>query len=244
MEGLAAKGCRLVQLDVTKPETIKAAVDKIVGENGRIDGVAVRKPALDTPLEEVRAMYDVNYFGVVAVNDEVMPHMVEQRSGKILNLGSGLGYTGLPTMSHYSAVKHAVRSYTDMLRIELAPFGVQVCFVAPGYIRTHIGDGYELPKGSIYHAFPRLANELSKTVFIGTTFEAATPADVFASRLAKAVLAPRIPRHYRDGHLAIVPWLASMFVPLWIYEWGFALRYGITPNSMVGRPFSKDNKGK
>jgi hypothetical protein len=62
------------------------------------------------------------------------------------------------------------------------------------YIRTHIGDGYELPKGSIYHAFPRLANELSKTVFIGTTFEAATPADVFASRLAKAVLAPRIPR--------------------------------------------------
>jgi NAD(P)-dependent dehydrogenase (short-subunit alcohol dehydrogenase family) len=130
------------------------------------------------------------------------PPQVEQRSGKILNLGSGLGYTGLPTMSHYSgeragpacragggagrrrggvrrvaspcaghgapcmrphgaphsawmaptlmvplrtspallpalarlpaAVKHAVRSYTDMLRIELAPFGVQVCFVAPG----------------------------------------------------------------------------------------------------------------
>ncbi|GBF97034.1 hypothetical protein Rsub_09507 [Raphidocelis subcapitata] len=249
MEGLEQRGCRLLALDVTKPVTIHAAVEKVLEDAGRIDvvvnnaGVAVRKPAIDTSLEEVRSMFDVNYFGVVAVNDAVMPHMIERRSGKIVNIGSGLGYTGLPTMSHYSAVKHAVRSYSDMLRIELCPFGIQVCFVAPGYIQTHIGERYELPRGSLYHAFPRLERELARTIFIGTTYEAATPADKFAARLAAAVLAKRIPRHYRDGHMAIIPWLASMFVPLWVYEWGFGLRYGLLPNCQTRRPFGADEKG-
>ncbi|KAI8471993.1 MAG: hypothetical protein J3K34DRAFT_415346 [Monoraphidium minutum] len=250
MEGLAERGCRLLPLDVTKPDTIKAAVDKVIADSGRIDvvynnaGVAVRTPALETPIAEVKAMYDVNYFGVVAVNDAVMPHMVEQRYGKIFNCGSGLGYMGLPIMSHYSAVKHAVRAYTDMLRIEVVPFGIQVCFVAPGYIQTHIGDGYELPASSLYHAFPRLVAELAKGPFIGTTYAAATPADKFAAALAATVLAERIPRHYRGGHLAIVPWLASMFVPLWFYDWGFGLRYGLLPNSQVRRPFGGSKSGK
>jgi hypothetical protein len=167
------------------------------------------------------------------------------------------------------------------------------------YIQTRIGEDYELPPGSLYRAFPRLAAELARTVFIGTTWEAATPADAFAARLAAAALARRLPRragpgftethaarrapgpecrpvvslraprgpslraerarprtparrprrrkpanprprrHFRCGHLAAVPWLASMLCPLWVYEWGFGLVYGLLPGSMARAPPGK-----
>ncbi len=64
-------------------------------------GVAARKPALDFTQAEVRQMFDVNYFGVVAMCDAVVPHMVARRAGRVFNVGSGLGYNTLPCMSHY-----------------------------------------------------------------------------------------------------------------------------------------------
>jgi len=64
-------------------------------------GVAMRKPLLDFSQDEARYMFDVNYFGVIAMNDAVVPHMIEQGTGRIFSVGSGLGYTSLPCMGHY-----------------------------------------------------------------------------------------------------------------------------------------------
>lgn len=65
-------------------------------------GVAMRKPTADFKLDEVRYLFDVNYFGLVAMTDAVVPHMLERRAGKIFHIGSALGYNALPCMAHYS----------------------------------------------------------------------------------------------------------------------------------------------
>lgn len=65
-------------------------------------GVAIRKPTADFKLDEVRYLFDVNYFGLVAMTDAVLPHMLERRAGKIFHVGSALGYNALPCMGHYS----------------------------------------------------------------------------------------------------------------------------------------------
>ena len=65
-------------------------------------GVAMRKPTADFKLSEVRYLFEVNYFGLVAMTDAVLPHMLEARAGKIFHVGSALGYNALPCMSHYS----------------------------------------------------------------------------------------------------------------------------------------------
>ena len=104
------------------------------------------------------------------------------------------------------------------------------------YIQTHIGDErHDLPPGSLYHSFPRLAQEMSETVFLGTSYERATPVDTFCGRFAPVVLSARPPRHYRDGHLSWFPWLLSMIAALWVLDLSYGLTFGLLPNSMVRR---------
>lgn len=74
----------------------------------------------------------VNFFAVMAMNNAVAPHMVKQGGGVIVNIGSSTGYVAIPQAAVYAASKHAVRAYSDALRVELSPFGVKVMHVAPG----------------------------------------------------------------------------------------------------------------
>lgn len=77
-------------------------------------------------------MLQVNFFAVLAINKAVAPHMIQSGSGVIVNIGSSTGYVAIPQAAVYSASKHAVRAYSDALRVELSPFGVKVMHVAPG----------------------------------------------------------------------------------------------------------------
>lgn len=152
-------GIRLLTLDVTQPETIKAAVKEILREEKSIDflinnaGMGITGPLEETPNEEIKKVFDTNYFGVINVIKAVLPTMRSHKSGFIINITSIAGYMGLPYRGIYSATKGALELTTEAFRMELKPFNIKMTNIAPGDFATNIAAGrYHAPvlEGSPY----------------------------------------------------------------------------------------------
>ncbi len=128
--------------DVTKPETIRAAVDAVLEKEGRIDilvnnaGFGISGAIELTTPEEARKQMDVNFFGMVNVCAAVLPHMRAAGAGRIVNLSSVAAPIAIPFQAFYSASKAAINAYSQALANEVRPYGVTVCAVMPGDIRT------------------------------------------------------------------------------------------------------------
>ena len=142
----------LIALDVTKPETITKAVDKIIANEGKLDvlinnaGKGITGPIEDTPTEEMKANFDTNFFGPIDVMKAVLPQMRKQKNGLIINVTSIAGYMGLPFRGLYSATKGALELVTEATRMEVKQFGINVVNVAPGDFATNIAAGrYHTP---------------------------------------------------------------------------------------------------
>lgn len=133
-----------LRLDVTDQASIDSAVqvvDRITGGHG-VDvlvnnaGYGDIAPMETTTDKDLRAVFDTNVFGLMAVTRAFLPRMRERGAGRIINVSSLGGLFTLPLFGAYNATKHAVESMSDALRIELRPFGVEVSLVEPGPIRT------------------------------------------------------------------------------------------------------------
>lgn len=142
----------LLPLDVTKPETIKAAVATIIAEAGKIDvlvnnaGVGITGPIEETPTDEIRSAFETNFYGPLHVIKAVIPQMRKQKNGHILNITSIAGYMGLPYRGIYSATKAALEITTEAYRMETKQFGIQMTNIAPGDFATNIASGrYHAP---------------------------------------------------------------------------------------------------
>ncbi|HEY1299069.1 MAG TPA: SDR family NAD(P)-dependent oxidoreductase [Stellaceae bacterium] len=126
--------------DVTIPAEVENAVAAVLARFGSIDllvnnaGIAWTGPALDMPLEVLRAMLRVNVEGVFIVSRAVLPHMVARRSGAVVNLASWAGKTGNAWFAGYSASKFAVVGLTQALAREMAPHGIRVNALCPGIV--------------------------------------------------------------------------------------------------------------
>jgi len=136
-----------VEVDVTDPEAVDGLADAAVRRFGRIDvwvnnaGVTMFSPFLETPLEDLRRVVDVNVFGYVNGARAALPWMREQGSGVLVNVGSVVGDTPQPYASAYGMSKAAVRSLSRSLRAELRLDGlpgVHVCTVMPATVDTPI----------------------------------------------------------------------------------------------------------
>ncbi len=133
-------------LDVTQPESVNQAIECVLQRFGRIDvlvnnaGYALRGAVEEISDEQVRQMFDVNVSGVLRMIRAVAPHMRQQRAGRIINIGSISGKLSTPVNGTYSATKFALEALSDALRLELAPFGIQVVLIEPGSIKTHFAD--------------------------------------------------------------------------------------------------------
>ena len=131
-----------IQADVTKEETLRAAVDFVLAHEDHIDvvinnagfGISGAVEFTDT-VDAIRQL-DVNFFGMVRMNHVVLPVLRKQGYGRIVNLSSVAGSIPIPFQTYYSASKAAINSYTMATANEVRPFGVQVCCVQPGDIRT------------------------------------------------------------------------------------------------------------
>jgi NAD(P)-dependent dehydrogenase (short-subunit alcohol dehydrogenase family) len=142
---LEAKGCRTLALDVTDEQSRKAAVDAVVAAEGAV-GVLVNNAGYSqsgavesVPDERVRAQFDTNVFGPLALCRLVLPGMREQGWGKIVNVSSMGGRFTFPGGGVYHATKHAIEALSDALRFEVKGFGVDVIVIEPGLIKTAFG---------------------------------------------------------------------------------------------------------
>ena len=131
-----------ITLDVTKPEQVTAAVKEAVDKFGRIDGL-VNNAGIgyfgaieESEEEEVRRMFEINFFGLATVTKEVLPVLRKQRSGHIINISSVGGSVAFPGIGFYNASKFAVTGYSEALAKELAPLGIHVTVIAPSGFRT------------------------------------------------------------------------------------------------------------
>ena len=135
-----------VPFDVRRVSDIRGAVERVERELGRIDvlvnnaGINVFGPLLEQPLGEVREVFETNVLGLLAVTQAVVPGMADRRHGRVVNLGSVVGVLPTPYAGAYCASKSAVHMLSDVLRMELAPFGIDVVLVQPGGVKSSIAE--------------------------------------------------------------------------------------------------------
>lgn len=214
---IAGERLRTARLDVTERQSIEAALREIVQWTGRVDilvnnaGFGLIGPLAEVGLDEVRAQLETNLVGLLAVTQAVVPGMVSRRSGRIVNIGSVSGLTTTPFGGAYSASKAAVHMASDALRMELAPFGIEVITVQPGAVGSRFGDnamaGTEsYREGSLYS---RVFDAIEARVRLSQSRP--TPADRFARELVRVVTGPRPPAVIRMGRGSrILPLLARL----------------------------------
>jgi short-subunit dehydrogenase len=137
-----------VLLDVTRADSIAAAVaevDRVTGGRG-VDvlvnnaGFGLVGPLSEISDADLRAQFETNVFGLMAVTRAFLPPMQARRAGRVINVSSMAGRMTFPFMGAYNATKYAVESLSDALRAELAPFAIDVVLIEPGVIRTNFAD--------------------------------------------------------------------------------------------------------
>jgi len=138
-----SRSFEMLRLDVTQDDSVEEAVRAVLQREGRIDllvnnaGFGVSPAAAEeSSLAQAHAIFDTNFFGMVRMTRAIVPHMRRQGSGRIINIGSVLGFLPMPYMALYSATKHAVAGYSESLDHELRTLGIRVSVVEPAYINT------------------------------------------------------------------------------------------------------------
>ena len=146
IEDLRPKGCKTLALDVTDEASMQSAVKEVEAAEGAV-GVLVNNAGYSqsgavesVKLEDVRAQFETNVFGLIRMCQLVLPRMRDQGWGKIVNVSSMGGKLTFPGGGIYHATKHAVEALSDALRFEVRGFGVDVIVIEPGLIRTQFAD--------------------------------------------------------------------------------------------------------
>jgi len=136
------EGCFHIPTDVTDAAAVTQAVAQVMDRQGRIDvlinnaGYGISGAIEFTAEQDAHHQFDVNFFGMVNMVKAVLPLMRQAKGGRIVNVSSVAGLIPIPFQAYYSASKAAILSYTMALANEARPFGVQVCAILPGDIRT------------------------------------------------------------------------------------------------------------
>jgi len=133
----------VVRVDLTKLDDIQNLVTETINKFGRVD-VLVNNAGFGRidwlekldPVKDIQAQFDVNVMGVIQTSQQVLPIMMKQRSGHIINMCSLAGLVGGPTYTIYSATKHAIHGFSESLRREVKPWGIDVSMLYPGGVKT------------------------------------------------------------------------------------------------------------
>lgn len=145
MEPLKEYGVVPIRLDVTDEASMVSGIQTLIDTEGRIDvlinnaGYGYLGAIENVALEEARRQLEVNLFGLARLTQLVLPHMRKQHSGRIINVSSIAGKAVLLFGGWYNVSKYAVEAFSDALRIETKPFGIQVSMIEPGGIKTNWG---------------------------------------------------------------------------------------------------------
>ncbi len=218
-----------LQLDVTQTNSVNQAIALTLQQFGRIDvlinnaGYTILGALEEVSEEQTQRVFDVNVFGALRMIRAVVPHMREQRSGRIINISSIAGKLSTPVNGTYAATKFALEALSDALQMELALFGIQVVLVEPGAIKTR---------------FDGTAQTLSQNILL----KSASPyrslykqSDQFAASIRKDEPGPEVVSEVieqaikvvtpKARYLAAIPLSARLVIHLRDFVWGSVLKH-------------------
>jgi NAD(P)-dependent dehydrogenase (short-subunit alcohol dehydrogenase family) len=230
-------GVELLPLDVSDPASVASAVSTVIQRAGRIDvlvnnaGVGVFGAAEESSIAQAQELFDTNFFGLIRVTNEVLPHLRAQRSGRIVNIGSVLGFLPAPYGALYSASKHAVEGYSESLDHETREFGVRVSVVEPGYTDTAFDANASDPDSPI-ESYRALREHVKEALI--TAVRAGDDPSVVAKVVLKAATSRTPKLRYPAGPLARQLTVLKKFAPAALLDKGIRkankLNTAPTPN--------------
>jgi NAD(P)-dependent dehydrogenase (short-subunit alcohol dehydrogenase family) len=198
----STQGVSMLVCDVTDEASVRALVDEVVRQTGRIDlvvnnaGIGLLGGAEESSTGQIQRLFDVNVFGVARVVNAVLPIMRKQKGGRIINMSSTLGLIPSPFNAFYASTKHAIEGYTESLDHEVRAFGIRAILVEPGLTRTSFEENLAradqpLPAYEVERA--RSESLMQKWV------EAGDPPEVVATTVVTAATAARPKLRYSAG---------------------------------------------
>jgi NAD(P)-dependent dehydrogenase (short-subunit alcohol dehydrogenase family) len=218
MKEIEAAGCFTLEMDVTDDAAMIAAVQRIIHDQSRIDvlinnaGYGQMGALEDVPMEAGRRQLEVNLIGVARLTQLVLPHMRAQESGRIVNISTTGGKCAGPMGGWYFASKHALEGYSDTLRMEVKPFGIDVIVIEPGGIDTEWGPiAYGSAKEySGQGAYRPLVESMLNSATLNRKMP---PPKVITDLLLKALKSKRPRTRYHGGHVAGLILFLKRFLP-------------------------------
>ena len=193
----------MLTLDVTSDASVESVVSEVIRREGRVDllvnnaGFSTAPAgAEESSIEQTRSIFDTNFFGIVRMTRAVVPHMRQQGGGRIINIGSVLGFLPAPYMALYAATKHAIEGYSESLDHELRTRGIRVSVIEPAYTKTQF-DAHLLEADSKLDEY-----RAARTVVAKRVQEAVAGADepsVVATVVLQAAAAARPKLRYTAG---------------------------------------------
>jgi NAD(P)-dependent dehydrogenase (short-subunit alcohol dehydrogenase family) len=231
-----ARSFEMLSLDVTSETSVEAAIKEVVRLEGGIDllvnnaGVGIAPAAAEeNSIDQARSIFDTNFFGMVRMTRAVVPHM-RHGSGRIINIGSVLGFLPAPYLALYAATKHAVAGYSESLDHELRTKGIRVSVIEPAYTQTAF-DAHLLEADSKLDEYRDIRAVLGRRIreLVETGDKPAVVADV----VLKAALAPRPKLRYSVGGRASRLRFLRRFAPAGLVDAGIRrdLRLDSMPSS-------------
>ncbi len=191
--GATRAGLELLTLDVRSDASVQTCVEDVLRKAGRIDALVNNAGYLlsgaieEATLEEAKAEFDTNFFGVARMVKAVLPEMRRARSGHLVTISSLAGLVPVPFWGFYNASKSAVEAYMETLRHELKPFGIRVAMVEPGAIQTPF---YENPRA---RAMPEYAPWRDRALKTMGHYAAKAPGPTVVAEVVARLLASRNP---------------------------------------------------
>jgi short-subunit dehydrogenase len=221
----------MLPLDLTSDESVEAVVKDVRRLDGRIDllvnnaGFSVAPAgAEESSIEQARSIFDTNFFGIVRMTRAVVPHMRHQGVGRIINIGSILGFLPRPYNALYAATKHAIEGYSESLDHELRTRGIRVLVIEPGYTKTQF-DANSLEADSKLDEYREVRAALGKQ--LKEALAAADEPGVVADVVLEAATAAHPKLRYTAGGGASRLRLLRRFAPAGVVDAGIRKELGL-----------------
>lgn len=225
----AIPGVTLIEMDICDEASIERGIQTVIAQATRIDvlvnsaGVTLLGAAEESSIVEAQVLFDTNLFGLLRTTKAVLPHMRKQRSGRIVNVSSVLGFLPAPYMALYSASKHAVEGLSETLDHEVRQFGIRVALVEPSFTKTNL----DLNAPQTVARIPDYDKELGiVSQAIQNNVQKAPQPDGVAATIVDAALGAWKMRHTPKGEASLLAKLRR-FMPAGPVEKGLRKTFGL-----------------
>lgn len=210
-----------IKADVNDDESVKSTVAQVIKQHGRIDvlvnnaGFAMVGATEESSIDQVKSIFETNFFGAVRMANAVLPTMRKQGSGRILHIGSIVGLIPSPFMAYYGATKHALEGYSESLDHEVRKRGIRSIVIEPGFMKTSINSHSPKVDNPISDY---LSERESLEKILGRSVDTASSPELVAEKVRAAAENPNPKLRYTVGKDANMISFLRRFAPSGFFD--------------------------